>query len=451
MARADIHVFGSTSGYRTVAASPGVRADEVRELEHFQFGEISTGEAIARLESQPTMTVRTLASGRVAISRMIPAGVDDAGRPTIDVITLLTDARVLDTDLGAIERLASDATRWREAREKVRSGIDLPSGATPSADPRAPALLRVLDAWMFAVRSGSVAVLPESAVADLFRCIATLDPSDRRRCRFGIGINSLSAPVDICTMMSGASVHGARSVVRPAPVGSWHVRETEFAQFRASSGGSTWVPTTQMLGTATITTVASDLGDSSEGFAAARGLDERQKRLIAMSIIAAVCSTLLLAFAAALYLGSSSPRSNGVVLAGGDDGATNPSAPLPPIGGSRRSGFGEAIDIPAVSAPTEIAGPPEPQAAPPKLEPSVAPASALPADAKVDVSEAVPAKVWIYPDADSDKVGVEEGKKEILKSELVNDLPPVGFARYSGDECPDEGSRTVIKECGCIP
>jgi hypothetical protein len=89
MARADIHIFGSVSGYSTIAASAGVRADETRELEQFQFGEISTSDAMSRLETQATMTSRMLASGRMAISRMLPAGVDDAGRPTIEVITLI--------------------------------------------------------------------------------------------------------------------------------------------------------------------------------------------------------------------------------------------------------------------------------------------------------------------------------------------------------------------------
>lgn len=357
MARADMHVFGSVSGYRTIAASVGLRPDETRELEHFQFGEISTSDAIARLETQPTMTSRMLSSGRIALSRMLPAGVDDAGRPTIEVITFVVDAKTYHANLGSLAVLADDASLWVAARDNARAGFDLPRGDALPSDPRDPSLLRILDAWMLATRTGSVATLPEASMTDLLRFVATLDPSDRARCRWGLGINSLSAPVDVCTMMPGASTHGARSIVRPAPAGQWHVQETEFAQFRATSGGSTWVPTTQMIGAATVSSAESGGGDARDIFASksAHGaLSDRQKRVMVMSVIAAICSSLLFTAAAAVYIGSSPPRTNGAVLAGGDDsGASDPFAPLPPIGGSRRSGFGEAIETPVVSAPTE--------------------------------------------------------------------------------------------------
>lgn len=416
MARADMHVFGSVSGYRTVAASPGLRADETRELEHFQFGEISTSDAIARLETQPTMTSRMLSSGRMALSRMLPAGVDDAGRPTIEIVTFVVDAKSYHTSLGSLAVLADDASFWVAARDNARAGFDLPRGDALLADPRDPALLRILDAWMLATRTGSVATLPESSMADLLRFVATLDPSDRARCRWGVGINSLSAPVDVCTMMPGASTRGARSIVRPAPAGQWHVRETEFAQFRATSGGSTWVPTAQMIGAATVSSAESSVGDARDAFAstsAHRALSDRQKRVMVMSIIAAICSTLLFTVAATVYLGTASSRSNNVVLAGGAGGgavggAGDPIAPLPPIGGSRRSGFGEAIDIPAVSAPTEIAGPPEPQAAPPE-----------------------PEFETVYLDSDDDGYGDSEKSKRVVKGSA-----PKGYVSKAGD-CND--------------
>ena len=81
---AETHVLGSIRGYGTVAASGGVAADEARELESFQFGDASTAERIARLETNAVMTGRALRSGRFAVSRMMPAGFDDAGRPVIE-------------------------------------------------------------------------------------------------------------------------------------------------------------------------------------------------------------------------------------------------------------------------------------------------------------------------------------------------------------------------------
>lgn len=343
MARADIHIFGSVSGYSTIAASAGVRADETRELEQFQFGEISTSDAMSRLETQATMTSRMLASGRMAISRMLPAGVDDAGRPTIEVITLIVDARVYDAQLGAIALLADDASLWRDAREKVRAGIDYPTGVAPASDPRDLALVRILDAWMHATRTGSVAILPANAQLDVLRFVSTLDASDRRRCRWGIGINSLSSPVDVCTMMPGASTHGARAAVRPALSGQWHCAETEFAQFRAANGGSTWIPSSQMIAGATASSVGVG-GDASNSFtpeATTRGgFNEQQKRALVISMIAATCATLLFAIAAGVYLNKSSGKKSSAVLAGGgesgsSDGGAEGGA-LPPLDESSR-------------------------------------------------------------------------------------------------------------------
>ena len=342
MARADIHIFGSVSGYSTIAASAGVRADETRELEQFQFGEISTSDAMSRLETQATMTSRMLASGRMAISRMLPAGVDDAGRPTIEVITLIVDARVYDAQLGALALLAEDASLWRDAREQVRTGIEYPSGAALVSEPRDPALLRILDAWMHATRTGSVAILPANAQLDVLRFVSTLDASDRRRCRWGIGINSLSSPVDVCTMMPGASTHGARAAVRPALSGQWHCAETEFAQFRAANGGSTWIPSSQMIAGATVGAVG--VGDASNAFtpdATTRGgFNEQQKRALVISMIAATCATLLFAIAAGVYLNKSSGKKSSAVLAGGgesgsSDGGAEGGA-LPPLDESSR-------------------------------------------------------------------------------------------------------------------
>jgi hypothetical protein len=339
MARADIHIFGSVSGYSTIAASAGVRADETRELEQFQFGEISTSDAMSRLETQATMTSRMLASGRMAISRMLPAGVDDAGRPTIEVITLIVDARVYDAQLGALALLAEDASLWRDAREQVRTGIEYPSGAALVSEPRDPALLRILDAWMHATRTGSVAILPANAQLDVLRFVSTLDASDRRRCRWGIGINSLSSPVDVCTMMPGASTHGARAAVRPALSGQWHCAETEFAQFRAANGGSTWIPSSQMIAGATVGAVG--VGDASNAFtpdATTRGgFNEQQKRALVISMIAATCATLLFVAAAGVYLNKSSGKKSSAVLAGGgsSDGGAEGGA-LPPLDESSR-------------------------------------------------------------------------------------------------------------------
>lgn len=457
MARADIHVFGSISGYGTVAASPGVRPDETRELEHFQFGEISTSEAIAQLGSRPTMTVRPLASGRVAISRMIPAGADDAGRPTIEVVTLLVDARGAEAVLPALDRLLSDVGFWREARERSRSGVELPEGAIPSANPRDSALLRILDAWLLATRSGSVAVLPESAIPDLLRFVATLDPADRVGCRWGVGINSLSAPVDICTMMSGASTHGARAVVRPATADRWYVQETEVARASAADGAATWTATARLVGRATATAVVGGLGDPTDAFASGSPrseIDERRKRVMLISMLAAVCATGLLATATALFLSGPSAKRSELADVTERDGV-EPSGTLatpPPLEGTQRSGFGGSLagvpvgelESSAVAVVSERA---EGPASEPERPDAQSTSSTSPDPASSPPPTQVPAMVAWYPDKDRDGVGVSEGKIELPPGTP----PPAGsWADKDGDECPECGGKLKLEKCGCI-
>jgi hypothetical protein len=440
MARADIHIFGSVSGYSTIAASAGVRADETRELEQFQFGEISTSDAMSRLETQATMTSRMLASGRMAISRMLPAGVDDAGRPTIEVITLIVDARVYDAQLGALALLAEDASLWRDAREQVRTGIEYPSGAALVSEPRDPALLRVLDAWMHATRTGSVAILPANAQLDVLRFVSTLDASDRRRCRWGIGINSLSSPVDVCTMMPGASTHGARAAVRPALSGQWHCAETEFAQFRAASGGSTWIPTSQMIAGATANSVGVG-GDASNSFtpdATTRGgFNEQQKRTLVISMIAATCATLLFVAAAGVYLNTSSGKKSSAVLAGGgengsSDGGAEGGA-LPPLDESSRKVVWDERNTAPGAGETGAASTSETTTETP---------SALAASEPVKVT-----LVTYYMDKDGDTFGSESTRVSLDPSEKKPEHV------MQGGDC-DDGNKSInpraAEACGDI-
>jgi|GEM_PF-3815852 len=453
MARADIHVFGSVSGYGTVAASSGLRADETQELERFQFGEISTSDAIARLESHPTMTARPLASGRMAISRMLPAGVDDAGRPTIEVVTLVVDARVYEGNLGALEILTSDASWWRSARANARSGATYPSGSAPTGDPRDIAMLRILDAWMYAKQSGSVAILPDSALPELLRFVATLDASDRVSCRWGVGINSLSAPVDIAIMMSGASTHGARAAVRPAQAGQWYVGETEFAQFRASAGGAVWIPTSEMIRGASApiggdgAANAAGAGGAASAISYAGSLsggrvwDERQKRAVVGSAIAAVCATVVLAIAGVTYLNASSKRSSAIaVLAQGESGGDVDRMPARP-GRAGKPGASRNGEVVARQSPRSEA---EPEGAAGGEE--AAKGQSAP-DSSTKTLETSPTMVVLYRDKDGDGYGVETDTHHV--EEGTSPLPN-GWVDKAGDECPDDKDRQKRGPCDCI-
>ena len=298
---ADVHIFGSTSGYGTVAASRGVGDDERRELESFQFGEASTAERIARLETHAVMTGRALRSGRVAVSRMMPAGVDDAGRPTVEIITLLLSARDYEACVGALPMLAERESFWREARAGAAGGARVPAVA-PQPAAGDPQVFRLFDLWLAAARVGAVGVVPEGESESVLRLVASLDPADRPNCRWGVGLLSLSAPVDICSVAAGTSMHGARDALRPAQSGAWHCgSESEYAAIRVMNGLACFPSRADVESNGRAITIADEPGAatrSRRGDArAGDGARAPGRRLLPLAIGSAVLSTVVLGVA----------------------------------------------------------------------------------------------------------------------------------------------------------
>ncbi len=365
---AETHVLGSLRGYGTVAASRGVASDESRELESFQFGDASTAERIARLESHAVMTGRALRSGRFAVSRMMPAGFDDAGRPTVEVITLLFEARDLGFVAGALERLASDAEFWRTARATVGDGarVEADDGGAEAAA-RDPRVLRLFDLWRAALRDGAVGVVPEPESATVLALAAALDPSDRARLRWGLGLLSLSAPVDLCSIAPGTSLHGARAALRPAAEGAWHCgEESEYAAFRASAGCA-HLPSVAEIESQGRTRVFEDedarrthARSGGRGGADGAGVEDRRaRRLMPLAIGSAALSTIVLAFALTMW----TRRENAAAV------EVPVFAPSTSGGGAARDGLPDSLGGDLPKAPAVVEEPtPEPSPEVPKTE-----------------------------------------------------------------------------------
>ncbi|MEY4821832.1 MAG: hypothetical protein RLY72_1484, partial [Planctomycetota bacterium] len=58
MAHALVHILGSRAGYTTLDASSGVTAVERSELEVLSFGDATSGDAMARLETSAAIIGR---------------------------------------------------------------------------------------------------------------------------------------------------------------------------------------------------------------------------------------------------------------------------------------------------------------------------------------------------------------------------------------------------------
>ena len=456
MARADIHIFGSRSGYETLAASPRLREDEIRALAIFQFGEAATSDAIARLESVAVMSGRPLASGRFAISRMLPAGTDDAGRPTIEVISLIIDAAGYEACAGSLMMLAHDVDFWRSARAAVTTGIEIPDCAPPST-PSDPSLLGAYDLWFAAVRDGAIGVMRESESATILEFVCTLDPRDRAKCRWGIGLLSISTPADIASIDSGTSTRGVRNVIRPAQEGSWLCEKMDYVKFRARSTARYFVASDELLLAAH---VPAEFGGFAQDARTVRvsvhGKDARAKSVTLVAIGSALLSTFVMALGVSAYAGMWKQRV--VVMppispAIGDQDAypTNEAA-------SSRSKYGEKP--PVVAEPAQDAVPVVTPPQPPLAAPPVDPQRTLPpvdpmtndrdGDGTVDALDKCPddktlsEQIQYFADTDEDGKGdAGTSKSDCSKT------PPTGYVDNSDDKCPGNKNKIVGGECGC--
>jgi hypothetical protein len=233
MAHALVHILGSRSGYTTLDATAGLTSGDRAELEVLGFGDATSSEAMARLETHACMVGRRLRSGRFAISRMLPGGTDDKGRPTIEVVSLVLDASGYAAVAGAFARLADDVRFWRLARGAVARGYELPEQA-PAESAREPGVLRAFDTWVAARKTGSIGVLAAQDAQSLLAMVALLDGQDLGECRWGVGVVSLSAPVDICTLAPATAAIGSRPVLRAATGESWLSPEMAHVEFHVA-------------------------------------------------------------------------------------------------------------------------------------------------------------------------------------------------------------------------
>jgi hypothetical protein len=230
----------------------------------------------------------------------MPAGVDDAGRPTVEVVTLVVEARDYEACVGALPRLAADARLWLDARATAASGARIAAASAEPA-PRDPQVLRLFDLWRAAVRHGAIGVVSETESDAVLRLVASLDPVDLLRCRWGIGLLSVSTPADICSVASGVSMHGARDVMRPAQQGAWHCgSESEYAGFRAAA-----LPTLPSVADIELNghtlVVAGDDGVLRASAAASPRREARERRVMPFAIGSAVLSTAVLAVTVVMH------------------------------------------------------------------------------------------------------------------------------------------------------
>ena len=142
--RAETHLLGSSDGYRTLSKSSGVSRPEEGELTVLNFGQAESSD-MQLLRSSPTVHGRVLPGGRYALTKYVPAGVDDVGRPTIELRTLIMDVAAFDQRVrGRLAQFITDDSIWDAGNSRAV--------ARSSCRRRAPRSLRFHPITAFSTR-----------------------------------------------------------------------------------------------------------------------------------------------------------------------------------------------------------------------------------------------------------------------------------------------------------
>lgn len=232
--RVDTHIFGSFDGYRTIHSSEGIRRDEAEQLSEFGFGQTSSQAAMDSLASIPCVLGRGLRSGRIALTRAFAGQPDDAGRPTIELRTLVFEPSDFERVRRGLRAIIDDDAIW--ARQRIASArpvqLHEPRPRTPS-----PAAWRVIDSiFDYWGRKDVVFEVPRGAAGEeaILGAVATVNREDLPSLRWGLNLLSTTAAADVCTLAPNANVSPRRQRYGLPLAGDW--RHHGLRSY-ASSGG----------------------------------------------------------------------------------------------------------------------------------------------------------------------------------------------------------------------
>jgi hypothetical protein len=234
---ADCHVFGSDGGYRTLVRSPGVAADEVRQLEQFDFSVDFLGADADRAFSESgSAYLLPLRSGRFAIRRvLLDSQADNYGRRALIAASIvLTDEDYLAVacvDGGSagsgLENVVHRMDMWHgmcAARRGSIERIRVPVLADDGARRFVPEDFELFDAWHTLLKGGEDrgAWVSRGGVheARLLALPSVLARKAVLQYHWGIGVMRQSVPRMVASYLDPSLVPaGAMPVQLPAGAG----------------------------------------------------------------------------------------------------------------------------------------------------------------------------------------------------------------------------------------
>ena len=195
------HVFGSRTGYTTLARSTGLSASDCRTLEVFAFGQTSDRGYLQSLAKVPAYISRPLKGNRRAITRVFPGQADNKGRNTLLLVSIVVDNSdwigVLKGDVLPLLG-QSDMWQWDGTPQLASLNVAIP-GPNPLALEGAEAteivgLISEIER-LCATKQNVVISEPKYALTTV-RAIEMLIP-DSAKLRFSCAARSLSANLDV--------------------------------------------------------------------------------------------------------------------------------------------------------------------------------------------------------------------------------------------------------------
>ncbi len=216
------HVFGSHQGYRTLAASEDLTADELAELQSFVFGQTNNAEYLATLKSTPAYWSRQLSSGRRAVTRVFVGPKDDQGRQSLRFVSAILYAKdwisAINGEDGAlvgVDKIWSWDGKPRLPRIEVR--VTKPDLVNPNAEQRQRilSLVGLIESMSNSPNSSIVVEERQLAPAEFAMVLALLPVWFRPQFSYGFRSLSEALPVQLNYLAPCASRGKSRRKVTP--------------------------------------------------------------------------------------------------------------------------------------------------------------------------------------------------------------------------------------------
>lgn len=216
---AEIHLFGSVTGYQCLARSAGITDSEDEALSEFGFGQSANEEFLEGLAREPSAYARRLPSGRFAVTRVLNGPPDDHGRPTLRRLSIVVAPESYLAMRGNLRELLLDGRVWDSV--VFESGLAMSVAVSP-ARPVSPsaAALGIIDAWRVARKTPGSGVLvgqgSGSSMAVL-SAVAATEESDAIEMAWGIGLLKAIPWVDVIALSRFAILEGNRRLIPVGP------------------------------------------------------------------------------------------------------------------------------------------------------------------------------------------------------------------------------------------